>query len=121
MVLSEYLELPDGSELEVVIPAKYGVCEPCHGHGSQDIFDNGVPNEYFDEPDFAEDYRSGVYSKPCEECNGERVVLVPDKRVAKPEALAQYEEALEQRWKYEAEEAAERRFFQRAAEGMARW
>lgn len=131
MKLKEWVELAPGevydgiegpAEVEVSVPAKYDVCGRCQGNGSQDVFDNGVPSRYFDEdPDFAEDYRSGVYSKPCEKCDGLRVVQVPDRDVADKKALELYERGEEARLQVEYEEQAERRFFQRAAEGMARW
>lgn len=121
MKLTEIYYPDDGSEIHISVPAKYEICEYCHGHGTQDCFDGGFTASEVDDPDFIEDYRSGMYNKPCEECDGQRVILVPDRDNANPQDLELFDKAQEQRWQYDAEVAAERTFFQRAAEGMARW
>jgi hypothetical protein len=38
---------------------------------------NGLTREDFEDRDFTEDYIKGVYSVPCRECNGNKVVLTP--------------------------------------------
>lgn len=64
------------------------VCPVCEGKGTHvnpDIDANGLTAEDFDEdPDFAEDYRSGVYDVTCYTCKGR--TTVPDDV---PEKLAQ--------------------------------
>ncbi len=67
---------------ETEVPAKFEVCDRCEGRGKHtnpSIDGNGIPAEDFHEdPDFMEDYLSGVYDVACYECKGQRVVKVPD-------------------------------------------
>lgn len=101
----------DGGEEEITIPAKLEICPRCGGEGGVDCWDGGMTAEQMDEqgPDFREDYLSGMYDKPCPECNGERVVRVPDRGLATAANLARYDEMLGSQAAYEAEVAAERR------------
>jgi hypothetical protein len=54
------------------------VCPVCNGEGktvNPNIDAHGLTAEdFYDDPDFAEDYRSGVYDITCAACNGMRVV-----------------------------------------------
>jgi hypothetical protein len=54
------------------------VCPVCEGEGktvNPNIDCNGLTREDFDEdPDFREDYMSGVYDITCAACHGNRVV-----------------------------------------------
>jgi hypothetical protein len=54
------------------------VCPVCDGEGktvNPNIDAHGLTKEDFDEdPDFAEDYMSGVYDITCAACSGKRVV-----------------------------------------------
>jgi hypothetical protein len=54
------------------------VCPVCNGEGTTvnpNIDYNGLTHEDFDEdPDFKEDYMSGVYDITCAGCSGKRVV-----------------------------------------------
>jgi hypothetical protein len=56
----------------------YIVCPVCEGEGTTvnpNIDCNGLSAEDFrDDPDFAEDYMSGVYDITCKACNGLRVI-----------------------------------------------
>jgi hypothetical protein len=58
--------------------SKYIVCPVCRGEGTTvnpDIDSNGLTRDDFDnDPDFAEDYLSGVYDIQCRACDGQRVV-----------------------------------------------
>lgn len=93
---------------EISLPCRFEVCPRCEGKGVHDhpAFSNGISRDQFDEdPDFAEDYFKGRYDVRCSECNGERVVSVPDEEALTPEqarVLADHRNA-------RAEEAAERR------------
>ncbi len=110
MIVNIYTE--DGGEEELRLPSERIVCPTCNGGGTQDIFGNGVPSRYFDEdPDFGEDYRSGMYDKPCEECKGRNVVdvIAYDRLDAETRAKVEWHER--QQAEYEAEVAAERRYF----------
>jgi hypothetical protein len=54
------------------------LCPVCNGEGktvNPNIDDNGLTEEDFrEDPDFAEDYKSGVYDITCNACHGLRVV-----------------------------------------------
>lgn len=97
----------------ITVPAKYEVCYRCEGRGVHDCFSGGFTSEQADEwgPEFIEDYKEGVYDKRCEECNGDRVVAVIDRDSCDPETLAAYDKAEQDRLDYEAECAAEARYF----------
>lgn len=61
---------------------QFAVCPECRGNGSRvnpAIDGNGITADEFaemtyDDPEFPEDYFSGVYDVRCQNCNGERVV-----------------------------------------------
>lgn len=63
-------------EEEVVAPKKdpWIICPVCEGEGTTvnpDIDANGLTQEDFDEdPDFAEDYMSGMFDIRCRSCGG---------------------------------------------------
>ena len=115
------INLEDGSEETLVLPTRRIVCPECGGRG-KDIFSNGVPSQYFEEdPDFAEDYRSGMYDAVCGECHGHNVVDEFDYEAMDSETRRKVEWHEEQKARYEHEVLAERRFFERAAEAQARW
>jgi hypothetical protein len=60
----------------------YEVCPRCRGEGKHvnpSIDSHGLTREDFDQdPDFEEDYFSGVYDVPCYVCSGARVVKAPN-------------------------------------------
>ena len=60
----------------------WDVCPTCKGNGKHvnpSIDASGLTSEDFnDDPDFAEDYRSGMYDVTCYECHGKRVVPIDD-------------------------------------------
>jgi hypothetical protein len=70
-----------GETEERWIPIKFEVCPTCEGKGTHvdpNIDAGGLSQEDFDEdPDFAESYRSGMYNQECNGCNGQRVVPIP--------------------------------------------
>lgn len=69
----------DRIEPEPATRGRWIVCPVCEGEGktvNPDIDSNGLTREDFDEdPDFREDYMSGVYDIVCRACSGKRVVL----------------------------------------------
>ena len=106
----------DGEEVEADLPAKNEVCSRCDGEGhhvNPNVDGNGLTAEDFEEdPDFAEDYRSGVYDVTCEECGGRNVVLEVDRATAErecPELLKRYDDQLRCNAECDREMAAERR------------
>ncbi|HEU5112111.1 MAG TPA: hypothetical protein VFU96_02270 [Acidimicrobiia bacterium] len=69
---------PDEDE-EMRPHKRWAVCPRCHGNGSHvnpSIDGNGITESEMAElgEDFREDYMSGVFDVPCEECGGLRVV-----------------------------------------------
>jgi len=77
---------------DIIVPACYEVCNRCNGtgkHTNPSIDGHGITREEMDElgPEFEEDYFSGAYDVPCHECNGRRVVLVPDEQRATEEQM----------------------------------
>ena len=104
----------DGEDFETVIPSKFEVCFNCEGRGShvhRGVDEGGItPEEFAEDPDFEEDYFSGVYDVSCDECHGQRVLLVPDWEAKWPMGLKErYEEHCHTQAEYAAERAAERR------------
>jgi DnaJ-class molecular chaperone len=63
------------------VDVEYEVCPTCDGKGSHvnpSIDCCGLSAEdFYDDPDFAEDYHRGMYDQPCNQCHGKRVVPVP--------------------------------------------
>lgn len=72
---------PDGGEMW--IPGKYIVCDTCRGSGSHvnpAIDGNGITQAEMEDlgEEFFDDYISGTYDVTCTDCNGMRVVMIPD-------------------------------------------
>lgn len=71
-----------GDYAPVELPAKYEVCDCCGGKGTRCNLGAMTGSEYHEicheDPDFPEDYKSGMYDVRCEECKGLRVVSVID-------------------------------------------
>ncbi len=70
-------------EEEVELPSKFVVCFRCNGKGTHvnpAVDGNGLSAEDFDEagPEFRDDYMAGVYDVTCYQCDGKRVLEVPD-------------------------------------------
>lgn len=110
-----HLQIPGADGVGTIeIPAKYEVCGRCEGSGSHTnpaVDGHGITADEMYElgDDFREDYLSGVYDVRCEECRGERVVLVVDEARATTEQLAIYRDNERQEWEYRMEIEAERR------------
>jgi hypothetical protein len=88
-----YTEDDSGDEVEeeIEIPCVFSVCGTCEGRGSHvnpSIDSNGITEEEFArdwDQDEIEGYFSGVYDVQCYECEGQRVVPVPDDDHLTPE------------------------------------
>jgi len=81
MTLEITFEDPDtDEEKSFTVPAVFEVCERCQGKGTHTnpaIDGNGLTaRDFAEDPDFKEDYFSGVFDVACEECHGNRVVPV---------------------------------------------
>jgi len=105
------IETGEGEDIE--IPAIYEVCGTCDGKGSHvnpSIDSHGLSREDFDDdPDFAEDYFSGVYDIACNECHGRRVSPDVNWEKLNPELKKYVENWIEDFYGYQRECEYERR------------
>jgi excinuclease UvrABC ATPase subunit len=99
--------IDDGEGGEMVIPAKYEVCDTCEGKGKHvnpSIDSNGLSQEDFDDdPDFRENYFSGMYDVPCNECHGNRVSPAVDESKMSKEDIKYVEEYISDFYSYQHE------------------
>jgi len=107
-------ENDDCDEVLCEFPMKYEVCPTCNGHGKHtnpSIDSHGLSAEDFaEDPDFREDYFSGVYDVACYECGGRTTVAVVDESRADPQQLTLLHKQWEFDREFEAERASELRF-----------
>jgi RecJ-like exonuclease len=101
------IENDDGEEIS--LPVKFAVCPTCRGKGTQALHGLEVTEMVREDPDFAEDYWSGGYDHPCDECKGERVVEVVDEDRCDPATLKLWFEWCDAEAETRAMEEAERR------------
>ena len=110
LVHPEYLESDDQIN---EVPAHYVVCETCEGKGSHvnpSIDSHGIsPEEFAEDPDFAEQYFSGAYDQQCNECHGARVVPDIDEDRATEAEKNAAEDVIESHIRFANEQAYERR------------
>jgi len=96
MTIEITLENDEGEEEDLTFPARFEVCSTCEGKGrhvNPAIDENGLSYEDFDaDPDFAEDYRAGVYDVACYECHGKRVVPEVDEQACDEEQRKRLED-----------------------------
>ena len=99
----------EDTEYTKTVSFKWVVCPTCNGKGSHvnsSIDCCGISGEQFaEDPDFRENYFSGTYDQPCNECEGKRVV--PE--CADDEAMEYITKKMIEDAEYEAICAAERR------------
>lgn len=71
-------EIYMGDEVWIDLPTHWVVCHVCDGEGKHvnpAVDAGGLSAETFaEDPDFRDDYMSGVYDVPCNYCGGKRVV-----------------------------------------------
>ncbi len=101
----------EGWQEERELPWKWDVCPVCDGKGSHvnpSIDCGGLTGEDFaEDPDFAEDYFSGVYDQTCNECHGRTTVAVVDEARCSEEELEALEADLRAEHEIRAEHLAE--------------
>ncbi len=76
----------DGDEVELVLPARWGVCDDCDGQGTtlreslRGAFTQSEFEEVFDDEESQAEYfrHGGIYDVQCKTCHGRTTVLVPD-------------------------------------------
>ena len=104
------IEDPETGELcEVELPTVWQICNVCNGEGrhvNPSIDAGGLTQEDFaEDPDFLEDYMSGMYDVSCNACGGSGKVKVPDY----DKLTDEQREALEAEQRADAEYEAMRR------------
>jgi len=108
-ILWETAQQDTDPEIPSEVRFHFETCGRCEGRGryvNPSIDGHGLSAEDFaEDPDFADAYFSGVYDITCNECQGRRVVPVPDDEAV----MAAYHKHLNYEAAYEAEIAAERR------------
>ena len=62
----------------IQVAYKNELCGSCDGEGSRALHGLVISGEALEDRDFMEDYMGGEYDTRCEDCNGEKVVKVPD-------------------------------------------
>jgi hypothetical protein len=92
-------ENDQGEEVVIEFPGKYRVCPTCGGKGTamtKTLRESAFTREDFEnDPDFAEMYFNGGYDATCDECDGERVILVLDLEAARREKPSELKAFLE--------------------------
>jgi len=104
----------DDDGFEITLKTRYEVCENCRGKGTTvnpAIDGHGLTaQDFHEDPDFYEEYMSGVYDVPCFACKGLRVVPVVDEDKNSQEDIDKYCKHLDELYQMNAEYEAERRF-----------
>ena len=69
------------ADFRIEVRTKFEVCSMCEGSGkvtNPNIDAGGISqDDFYDDPDFEEDYFSGRYDITCPHCNGKRVEAIP--------------------------------------------
>ena len=104
-----YVEHDDGTSEEIELPTHWEVCPVCDGEGKHvnPSIDAGGINPADEDPEFLEDYMSGVYDVVCNHCGGRTTVREVDVDAMSPELRQAYEDDLRFEAEYEAERRAE--------------
>lgn len=101
--------LPENHDGTIEAPTKYEVCGTCEGAGkvvNPSIDAGGISQEDFDEdPDFEERYKSGAFDITCPTCKGKRVEAIPQFPPAIAEVIAEW---MRDEYEYARECARER-------------
>ncbi len=77
-----------GGERE--LPFVWAICGTCDGHGKSSAYLNAFTGDQMrEDPEFADDYRAGLYDRCCDECGGTGKTKAPDyKRMTKADRRA---------------------------------
>ena len=103
----------DAPEVPDHLPTMWIICPVCNGNCkvvNPSIDAGGLTAEdFYDDPDFAEDYQSGVYDIACKYCKGSGKIKVLDRDACNPGDLEEYDLDRQCEDEYEAERMAELR------------
>jgi len=113
--ITRWVWIDDRTEEEVKIPTVWAICWQCQGDGMLP-YGGGVSytgSEWAEacdgDPDFAEDYRSGNYDRPCSECRSTGKVREENWESLPERIQTALEEAARIDAEIDAQSAAERR------------
>jgi len=113
MTLTILREDDEGIETELKFQCHYEACDVCQGRGKHvnpSIDAHGITYEEFEaDPDFREEYMSGMYDEVCSRCKGERVAPEVTRKVADEAALKWLDEWIQDEASYRHTCAMERR------------
>ena len=102
-----WVDLGNDDEELIDVPLHFAVCHVCEGRGSHvspGIDSHGLSSEDFaEDPDFAEDYRSGFYDVPCSCCGGQRVKAEADFDRLDKQTAAAVQDAISEYYVIQAE------------------
>lgn len=106
-----------GDEVSLSVPARWEICGCCNGNGSSSSYLGAITADEWNGPDWdddsRDDYMSGRYDRPCDECRGlGRIQVVDEERCrsdADKLALAALRATEIEEAEYRAMCAAERR------------
>ena len=107
-----YYNEATGEDKKIELPTHWEVCDVCHGEGrhvNPNIDCGGISEEMEDDPDFRENYMSGMYDVTCYTCGGKRVVKGVDWDALSDEHRKAYEDQLQQAHNDHLENLAELR------------
>ncbi len=111
--LTKELFYENGDSGTYAFPATREKCDRCDGTGAMvnpAIDGNGITSAQFaEDPDFGEAYFRGDYDVICEDCKGEKIILVIDRKKSDSKMLGLLDEMNQVEWEIEAERVAERR------------
>ena len=112
MLLTLTIPDEDGEEHEVDFPFEFEVCSHCGGAGktvSPGVDSHGITHEEFaEDPEFRENYYSGLYDISCENCNGANVAPTLLEKDFNDEQKKWYNEYQEATYECDMERDAER-------------
>ena len=103
------LKIDDELKEDVEVACCFEVCGTCRGRGSHvnpSIDSHGITGDEWDNDwsyEDRENYMSGMYDVICYECNGKRIVPVPDKYTNTPTIIRAIENKEEEEY-YNARE-----------------
>jgi RecJ-like exonuclease len=74
------IEDDEREERVVSLPARWAICEHCQGEGKSSAHLGAITaEEFYEDPDFKENYLEGLYDQPCGHCKGSGKVKVIDR------------------------------------------
>lgn len=100
----------EDTESFISLPCRWEICYQCHGEGTSSAYLGAFTADEMDEmgDDFLDGYRSGLYDRSCDVCEGSGKIRVVDQRRLSADLLQRYRYAEREEFEYEAMCATER-------------